>query len=199
MGKTEEQVWIFPACVLTKLKDLPGVSLNPSDWRVFHEEVLPVCRFMCREDVETAATLLQVIPYSVVKCDDKILVYNRGNKGGEGRLANKYSIGVGGHINPVDNRIGGPLITLREAAARELREELTPVEPETHMIVALLQSNESVVDVVHFGVVMEARYLSMPTIEASEEIASYQWVTTEELGEYELESWSQKVYEKLYK
>jgi hypothetical protein len=56
--------------------------------------------FVERARAETSPQWKQVIPYSLVECDGRILVVRRLRKGGESRLHEKHSIGIGGHINP---------------------------------------------------------------------------------------------------
>lgn len=72
-------------------------------------EEMPLA-FRERRECEEDATKRQVIPYTVVDVSliknketvkQGVLVYQRGG-GGEARLDAKYSIGIGGHINPCD-------------------------------------------------------------------------------------------------
>lgn len=63
--------------------------------------------FVEREHAERTPSLKQVIPYSIVVrhgrgYEPEVLCLRRTTKGGESRLHDKLSIGVGGHINPVD-------------------------------------------------------------------------------------------------
>lgn len=92
------------------------------------------CFFGPRDLLEISPVLRQVIPYTVIRWKDKILTYTRTPKGGEQRLHNKISVGFGGHIeindaNPEMTRIAADQrfdleSTLREAAHREVREEI---------------------------------------------------------------------------
>ena len=69
----------------------------------------------CAEDDDR---FKQIIPYTVVvNKDGQILAYNRGSKGGEKRLASKWAIGFGGHINDQDATFEGGI-------HREICEEL---------------------------------------------------------------------------
>ncbi len=58
-----------------------------------------------RERAERTPEWKQVIPYSVVLCDGKVFLLRRTKGGGEARLFDKLSIGVGGHINPIDSTL----------------------------------------------------------------------------------------------
>ena len=55
-----------------------------------------------RERAERTPAWKQIIPYTLVVREGQVLCLTRTKKGGEARLHDKLSIGVGGHINPVD-------------------------------------------------------------------------------------------------
>lgn len=204
MSKEDEQVWVFPACMLEEGNIGNGVTCLVKDWTYFVKEVLNTCRFMRRGDVEDEPTLQQVIPYVVCRNGKQILLYNRGVKGGEKRLADKWSIGVGGHINPVDDHSGSatPSEILYNAAARELIEELMSgkitVTPKLNHY-GLLTTDITPVDEVHFGVVFMAEFPSVVTLVSTKEIERHKWVSLEELKEYRLETWSEMLRDELLK
>jgi len=82
-----------------------------------------------RSHIEGDANFLQVIPYGVIRdpwCN--ILGYNRAAGAGEQRLAGRFSIGFGGHVEIKDWR---PDLTLPNALAltleREIAEEVSLV------------------------------------------------------------------------
>jgi len=82
------------------------------------------------------------------------LHYARGKSGGESRLHAKLSIGVGGHVNPIDMGDGrtGPA-AYNAAVTREIEEELNLPEEHEHRIIALLNDESSAVGQVHLGIV----------------------------------------------
>jgi len=110
--------------------------------------------FMDRAEAEDDPSHKQLIPYCVIRCGDKIVNYTRGKSGGESRLHAKRSVGVGGHINPVDTGDGrtGPE-AYQAAVERELTEELVFDLPYTTRIIALLNDDSNPVGQVHLGVV----------------------------------------------
>ena len=73
--------------------------------------------FYPRPAAETDAAVKQIIPYLVLRDGDRIFLMKRTRAGGDARLHDLYSIGVGGHMNPGDGRCCGGL-------RREWREEL---------------------------------------------------------------------------
>src|SRR2546425_13221371 len=58
--------------------------------------------FRPRAGVEEDASFKQIIPYLIVRHRGRLFLVQRSTEGGETRLHGKYSIGVGGHINPGD-------------------------------------------------------------------------------------------------
>ena len=70
-------------------------------------EMLDIIRaeheFIPRPDAENDPDYKQIIPYVVLRRGDEIFMTRRLKKGGEARLHGLMSIGVGGHINPVDD------------------------------------------------------------------------------------------------
>lgn len=77
---------------------------------------------------ETDESLLQLLPYIVVYQGEEIFMYRRGKGGGELRLHDQLSIGVGGHVDSEtdlykDNK---PMLLkhLQDEASREIEEEL---------------------------------------------------------------------------
>ncbi|GAA5480886.1 hypothetical protein Hsar01_00090 [Haloferula sargassicola] len=110
--------------------------------------------FMDRALAEEDPGHKQIIPYCIIRCGDRVLNYTRGKAGGESRLHALRSVGVGGHINPVDTGEGrtGPQ-AYNAAVERELAEELVFDVPHTNRIVALLNDDTNPVGQVHLGVV----------------------------------------------
>ncbi|MBI5835387.1 MAG: hypothetical protein HZB16_24045 [Armatimonadetes bacterium] len=122
-------------------------------------------RFAPRSQVETDESLRQIIPYLLLRnSDGAYFAYRRLPTGGEARLFDRYSLGVGGHIN--DERVhtglhyGHGVLApnlIAEGLQRELAEELDlPDVPElgrlsVHGFLAL---DETPVDRVHMGLVV---------------------------------------------
>ena len=95
----------------------------------------------------------QLIPYVVVRDGASVFLMHRTDAGGDPRLHGKASIGVGGHLNPVDEGEDALMAGLR----REWHEELeTDWEPEFRLI-GLLNDDSNPVGAVHLGVVFEVQ------------------------------------------
>ena len=81
--------------------------------------------FLPRSVAEIDPLYKQLIPYQLFACQDRYFVYQRGGGVGEGRLAGRLSLGIGGHIN-LDDATDGRLSVKDYYAAlhRERQEEL---------------------------------------------------------------------------
>ena len=91
----------------------------------------------------------QVIPYLVLRDGSRYFLMQRTTAGADARLHGRYSIGVGGHLNPGD---GGLLGGLR----REWHEELVADFIPEFELVALLNDDTTEVGAVHLGAVYVA-------------------------------------------
>lgn len=97
----------------------------------------------------------QVIPYLVLCDGDLTFLMRRSRAGGDPRLHDRWSIGIGGHLNPGDTGIAGGL-------AREWREELVAgFEPDFRFL-GLLNDDDSDVGSVHLGAVFVADAAGRP-------------------------------------
>ena len=110
--------------------------------------------FMARPDAEIDPSHKQIIPYSIFHHAGKYLVYTRGGKGGEKRLHAQRSIGIGGHINPHDEREDSlASTTYMNGVVREIDEELRITGRHTQRVIGLINDDSNEVGQVHLGVV----------------------------------------------
>jgi predicted NUDIX family phosphoesterase len=109
--------------------------------------------YLDRRIAEDDPTHKQLIPYVVVRDGEAVFLMRRTYAGGDARLHGKASIGVGGHLNPVDEGEDALMAGLR----REWDEELeADWEPEFRLI-GLLNDDGNPVGAVHLGVVFEVQ------------------------------------------
>ena len=99
-----------------------------------------------RGEVETDATWKQLIPYVLLHDGGRLFLMRRTRAGGDPRLHDRWSIGIGGHVNPEDGSLVGGL-------RREWQEELAAEFEPRFRAVGLLNDDEDPVGAVHLGVV----------------------------------------------
>jgi predicted NUDIX family phosphoesterase len=115
--------------------------------------------FRPRGSVEADERWKQVIPYPVLRDGEAWFLMRRTKAGGDARLHDRYSIGVGGHVNPADGGMDGDLST---ALRREWLEELAVDFVPDFRFVGLLNDDTTAVGRVHVGLVYEADAAGRP-------------------------------------
>jgi predicted NUDIX family phosphoesterase len=155
--------------------------------------------FLARSIAETDPTHKQIIPYAILQQGGKILHYVRGGGSGEKRLVAKESIGIGGHLNEIDQEHIDAL-AYETLVLRELHEEVDLKGPFTNRVVALLNDDATEVGRVHLGIVHLITLDTSAVVGMREDdVAELQWLSPDELSERadRLESWSRICVESL--
>jgi predicted NUDIX family phosphoesterase len=157
--------------------------------------------FLPRPAAEKDPSHKQLIPYVLMEHEGKVLSYVRGKRSGETRLVAKRSVGIGGHINPVDEM---PLFAdFREAylnaVHREVAEEVVVETEYTERVVALINDDSTEVGSVHLGVVHHW-LLKEPNVSRREQVMTQMdFLSLDELqaAKDSMETWSQLCLEYL--
>ncbi len=144
--------------------------------------------FVARPAAETDRSLKQIIPYLVLRDGDRIFLMKRTRAGGDARLHDLYSIGVGGHLNPGDGWLTGGL-------AREWREELEADFVPDFEFFGLLNDDTVDVGVHHMGVVYLADAAGRAvSIRETEKLGgSFETMSVVRAAYDSMETWSQLV------
>ena len=126
---------------------------------------------------------------------DAVFLMERTDAGGDARLHRKASIGVGGHINPVD--VGQD--PLDAGLRREWDEELVADWEPEFVLRGLLNDDSNPVGSVHLGVVYEVDAAGRPVAVREREKLSGRMASRDEiLAAWDrLETWSQLVARQL--
>lgn len=152
--------------------------------------------FMTRPEAEKNPAYKQLIPYVIMTYEDTYLCYIRGVGVDEKRLAQKVSIGIGGHINPTDalqlssNDLHKVYLN---AVAREVAEEVIIDTECEDKIVGLINDDSNEVGQVHLGII-HVWQLAAPTVQNREqEICELRFMNIAELQKLrnKMETWSQ--------
>jgi predicted NUDIX family phosphoesterase len=149
-------------------------------------------RFVAREAAEQDPGHKQVIPYLVLRDGDRWFLMRRTRAGGDARLHDLWSIGVGGHLNPGDGDVAGGL-------RREWAEELVADFEPAFVPVGLLNDDTTAVGSVHVGVVYVADAAGRRVAIRETDKLTGSFATTEEVAGVVdgMESWSRLVFEAL--
>jgi predicted NUDIX family phosphoesterase len=180
---------------LIRFQDGPAAEAACVSRPAFEAAVAREGFFVERSVAERTPSWKQIIPYTLVQSGERILLTRRTKQGGEARLHDKHSIGIGGHINPVDlehsTQVRDPLPA---GAAREIAEELEVRGKYELRAVGLLNDDSNSVGAVHVGVVHVMRVEGSVEVREKEQLEG-RLVTAAELRELaargaNLETWT---------
>ncbi|HUQ43136.1 MAG TPA: NUDIX domain-containing protein [Candidatus Limnocylindria bacterium] len=185
-----EQVLVIPRTAIMADPGWHGISTE--GLAGFESVVARDGEFRPRAEVEVDRSWKQVIPYLVLRDGDRYFLMRRTQAGGDARLHDRFSIGVGGHLNPGDGDLAGGL-------RREWREEIeADFEPEFHLI-GLLNDDTTDVGGVHVGAVYVADAAGRGVAIRETHKLSGAFAEREEVAAVvdRMESWSALVFEHL--
>lgn len=139
-----------------------------------------------RSEAESDPDWKQIIPYLLLRDDDRIFLMRRTRAGGDERLHERWSIGIGGHLAPTDGGIAGGL---QREFAEEMAADWRP-EPE---LIGLLNDDSTPVGQVHLGVVFwaDARGREIAVRETHKLTGAFATLDEVRRGYDHLETWSQ--------
>ncbi len=142
--------------------------------------------FYPRPAAEADTTIKQIIPYLVLRDGERVFLMKRTKAGGDARLHDLYSIGVGGHLNPGDGSILAGL-------EREWSEEMVADFVPEFEFVGLLNDDTVAVGVHHLGMVYvaDARGRSVEVRETHKLSGSFETIEAARALYDRMETWSQ--------
>jgi predicted NUDIX family phosphoesterase len=192
----EEKVLVVERKVFEQAGVFHGLALDVE--RYLQRLFIPgIPRFILRSQAEKDPGYKQIIPYVIMSCDGRYLSYVRGRRAGETRLTGLRSIGIGGHINPIDADNSSLFAYLYEnyltAVQREVAEEVSVEANHTDKVVALLNDDTNDVGKVHLGIV-HLWILDTPQVTKREQmITQMGFMSIAELQDVRdtMETWSQ--------
>lgn len=154
-------------------------------------ELLSICPYNWtnRTLAESDETKKQIIPYLIVQWKGMFASYTRA--GNEKRLNGMKSIGIGGHIEPLDAANSNFLFDIvRRGAARELEEEfgMTSAMHPGFDFLGIINEEYTNVGKVHLGLVFLCKPYLKP--EPGEELVQLNWITLSEITDGDYELWS---------
>ncbi len=190
MANPDEQVLVVPRDALVPGDGWTGV--RPGDLEDALAVVARDGRYRRRGDAEDDPACKQVIPYLVLRDGDRWFLMRRTRGGGDARLHDLWSIGVGGHLNPGDGDVAGGL-------RREWGEELVADFEPSFAPVGLLNDDTTPVGSVHVGFVFVADAGGRDVEIRETDKLTGRFATTDEVRAVrdDMETWSRLVFDAL--
>lgn len=164
-------------------------GLRTEGLTAFLEVIARDGRYGPRDAMEQDPAYKQIIPYLILRDGERYFLMRRTRAGGDARLHDLWSIGVGGHLNPGD---GGLLGGLRREWAEELAADFVP----EFRLVGLLNDDTTHVGRVHLGAVYLADAAGRSVeIRETEKLAG-RFATSDEVAAVsdDLETWSRLAF-----
>ncbi len=167
-------------------------GLRTAGMDAFLADIERHARYAPRAEMEQDPGWKQLIPYLVLRDGDRYFLMRRTKAGADARLHDRWSIGVGGHLNPGDAGLTGGL-------RREWREELDAAFEPDFEPVALLNDDTTEVGAVHLGIVVLADAAGRPVTVRETDKLTGGFATAAEVAEVrdDLETWSRLVFDAL--
>ena len=174
------------------MSDVGWYGLRSADLDAFLATVEREGRFEPRPAMEADPSFKQVIPYLVLRDGDRYFLMRRTRAGGDVRLHDRWSIGVGGHLNPGDEDLDGGL-------RREWSEELVADFLPDFRFIGLLNDDTTPVGQVHIGAVFVADAAGRTVSIRETEKLSGAFVAPADVAAVaaDLETWSRLVFDAL--
>lgn len=186
----EEQVLVIDRALVPEQAGWHG--LRTAGMEAFLIDVQQHARYAPRAEMEQDPAWKQLIPYLVLRDGDRYFLMRRTKAGADARLHDRWSIGVGGHLNPGDEGLTGGL-------RREWREELDAAFEPAFEPVALLNDDTTEVGSVHLGIVVLADAAGRPVRVRETDKLAGDFATAAEVAAVrdDLETWSRLVFDAL--
>jgi predicted NUDIX family phosphoesterase len=185
---SSELVYVVPRDAILGHGAWHGVRTTETD--AFLAVVDAHGRFEPRAAMEADPSFKQIIPYLVLRDGYRYFLMRRTRAGGDARLHDAWSIGVGGHVNPGDRDLAGGLL-------REWTEELVADFIPEFRLVGLLNDDTTDVGRVHLGAVYVAEAAGRAVAIRETDKLTGGFATPGQVAEVadRLETWSRLAFE----
>jgi len=198
----DELVFAIPATDLWDITSYKEKGFIQSECSVL-DKLVQKGLFRNRNELEQDPSFKQIIPYAIISCKESYYLLQRSSKQAEKRLWNKFSLGVGGHMNPRSSLEPKEKYIVNELK-RELFEEVklsNTCSIESIEFIGLINDDTISVGSVHIGLVYIV-CVSNEEIHVNEtENMTAEWVEKPRLAEFydRMETWGQITFDSYIK
>jgi predicted NUDIX family phosphoesterase len=194
----EELVFAFPTVELWKLMTCKKKGLIRENSEVL-KRIVQKGLFLKRSELEEDPSFKQIISYAIISNKESFYLFKRTSGQAEKRLHNKFSLGVGGHMNPADS-IESKEQYLIDELKRELYEEVKLLNGcliEEIEFIGFINDDTIPVGRVHIGLLYNIHVSSKEVYINETDKMTAVWIDKSNLAEYydEMETWSKIAFD----
>jgi predicted NUDIX family phosphoesterase len=211
MNNMEELVFAFPTDELWKLMTYKKKGLIKQNSEVL-KRIVQNGLFLKRSELEEDPSFKQIIPYAIISNEESdpptgggvrqsqsFYLFKRTSKQTEKRLHNKFSLGVGGHMNPNDSMESREQYLIDELK-RELYEEVKLLNGcliEEIEFVGIINDDTIPVGSVHIGLLYNIHVSNKEIYIRETDKMTADWIDKSNLAEfYEgMETWTKITFD----
>jgi predicted NUDIX family phosphoesterase len=198
MINMEELVLAFPTDQLWKLMTYKKKGLIKGNGTVL-KIIVQDGLFLTRSKLEEDTSFKQIIPYAIISNKESFYLFKRTSGQTEKRLHNKFSLGVGGHMNPDDSMESKEQYLLAELK-RELYEEVRLLNGcliEDIEFIGFINDDTISVGRVHVGLLYNIHVSNKEVYINETDKMTADWIDKPGLAEYYevMETWSKITFD----
>ena len=198
----EELVFAIPTDELWKLLTYKKIGLIKENNEVL-KRVVQKGLFRKRSELEKDPSFKQIIPYALISNKDSFYLFKRTSKQTEKRLHNKFSLGVGGHMNPGNSKESKKRYLINELK-RELFEEVKLLNGcfiEDIEFIGFINDDSIAVGSVHIGLLYNVHISNRDIVINETDKMTAEWRGKPDLAEFydRMETWTKITYDNYIK
>jgi predicted NUDIX family phosphoesterase len=194
----EELVFAFPTDGLWKLMTYKKKGLIKGNSEVL-KRIVQNGLFLRRSELEEDSSFKQIIPYAIISNKEAFYLFRRRSGQTEKRLHNKFSLGVGGHMNP-DGSMESKEQYLIDELKRELYEEVKLLNGcliEDIEFIGFINDDTIPVGRVHIGLLYNIHVSNKEVYINETDKMTADWVDKSNLAEFYkgMETWTKIIFD----
>ncbi len=194
----EELVFALPTSELWKLISYKENGLIKENSEVL-KRIIQNGLFRKRSELEEDPSFKQIIPYAIISNKESYYLFKRTFKQTEKRLHNKFSLGVGGHMNPSNSKESKEQYLINELK-RELFEEVKLLNGcliENIEFIGFINDDTISVGSVHIGLFYNIHVSNKEIVINETDKMTADWIDKHDLAEfYEgMETWTKITFD----
>jgi predicted NUDIX family phosphoesterase len=194
----EELVFAIPTDELWKLLTYKEKGLIKVNSEVL-KRVVQNGLFRKRSELEDDPSFKQIIPYAIISNKESFFLFKRTSRQTEKRLHNKFSIGLGGHMNQSNSKVSTEQYLVNELK-RELFEEIKLLNGcviEDVEFIGFINDDTISVGSVHIGLLYNIHVSNKDVVINETDMMTADWIDLPDLAEfYEgMETWTKIAFD----